>query len=703
MNGYRLCVSAVLGLLLAGLGATPVRADMLGEDSAERIATEAGVTFGYRGVGSGGTPNRAREYDSLDSSPLFKAKLFTDRGAYHLDLDVDYLNEDDYSAEVQLNTKGLLQLDLRTERFYHNLDHLAYDNGFTGGETGPPLVRNLTGTPAEGSRPDALFNGAYRAFYTDQNPTDRYGLRLDLNEVKLKIKCPDYPAHLNISYWRYEKEGGRQQRFVGENCATACHLQSKTRPVSRVTEEFKVGADAHAGFLDLAIEAVYRAFRDREDPPLDYFGAHAIPGRTGGYYDHDENPDSRLTELTLSANTAPSGGLVGSASFTIGERENRSDLTSVTPIEAETDYTKTAADVTYTPSQNWTFNLRYRLLDMESSNSARLSDPNAFRSPVAVREAMDLTRAWYEAIASYRPTSRLTVKAEFRREDIERSDTGAGVNHNSFTNPTTIDPQWDLPGEETVTRVKLGFNSRMLEKSALKFNGWVALQRDDDPAYGTSFAESREMFLATNYSPASNWGMLASAHLLDESNDRNQLAGVDLERERRQQTASVGGWVAPADGLSFDLNYGFLRTAISQDLLFGAAAYAIEDEDVDYEQRVHTVSAGATWQARENLTCRIEGYHIRSQADYDPNFPTEAFFYGNAVPPVVPGTASSTDLREISELDLRQNGIRGRVEWQIDQNWSCGIEASYDKYDDRKHNELDGSVQTCMVSLSRRW
>lgn len=708
MSGSKSFLFAVCGLLLAG--ATLARADIADVEETNQLATEAAVTAGYRGTSVHGTPGRAAEYDSLQSSPLFNARLFTDRGQYHLDLGIDYLNDDDYRAEIQLDTKRLLHLGVWTERFYHNLDHIPYDNGYAG----TPPGRTPTGLPAEGSRPDAFLESVPRAYYTDWNPAERYGLRLDMSEAKLKIKVPDYPAHVNIAYWRYEKEGKRQLRFADENCATACHMQSRSRRIDRVTEEIKAGVDAHAGFLDLAIEALYRTFRDRQPTPVDEFGDHVYPpvDRNAGRYDHDEDPDSSLKELTFRANTAPAGGLVGSASFTLGQRENRSDLSSIAPVEAETDYYKTTADVTYTPGEDWTFHLRYRLLDMDSDNPQTLSVNSSSTNPnaLSVRETMDLTRAWYEAVVNYRPSRQVSLKGELRREEIERSDTGPAVAHYSngyFLTPVVINPSWQLPDKEVITRVKLGFSGRMLEKSALKVSGWAALQHDDDPAYGTSFSRSRELFFSANYTPAPFWGVLASAHLLDEKNDENRVElsfdSFDLDRRRRQQNVSFGGWLAPREGLSFDLNYGYLRTAIEQDLLFGnQAGYTIEDDSVDYRQSVSTVTLGMTWQPLEGVSCRLEGHHIRSKAGYDPEFATTAFTYLEGMT-ALPGTASSSDLRDISRLDLRQNGVRGRVSWAIDKQWTCGVEATYDDYDERGNDVFDGSVQTAMVSLMRRW
>ncbi|MCM2264301.1 MAG: MtrB/PioB family outer membrane beta-barrel protein, partial [Desulfuromonadales bacterium] len=392
-----------------------------------------------------------------------------------------------------------------------------------------------------------------------------------------------------------------------------------------------------------------------------------------------------------------SGGLVGSASFTVGERENRSDVTSVAPVEAETDYYKASADATYTPSQNWTFNLRYRLIDMDSDNSTTLYDTvdtiDAFKSPLSVRESMDITRAWYEATVNYRPTKHLTLKAELRREEIDRSNTGEPITHSSSTTPITINPTWQLPDQETITRVKLGFSSRLLEKSALKLSGWVAIQQNDDPAYGTSYGDSQELFLSTSYTPSPFWGMQANVNLLKQENNDFEIDSESIDRDKEQQNLSLGTWLNPREDLSFDLYYGYFRTAIDQNLFFGATApYAFQNDSVDYQQTVHSITAGMTWQALKNLSCRLEGYHIRSKADYEPNFSIAGFPNG--------ANADSSDLEEISQVDIRQNGVRGRVNWQINENLTCGVEATFDDYDERGNDVFDGSVQSYMASLA---
>ena len=716
-------IIGILGIvLLPGLS----QADL--EDIGKStLQSKTKVDLGYRGSSVHGEPARAAEYRSLRSSPTLDLDFFIPFESFYLDMEGSFLSDDEYNVDAELNAKAQVRLHLRSERMFHNLDHIPYDNGLAGAKGS-----RVPSTAVEGSRPDSDADVVQNSedfgrkiYYTDHNTNDTYGLRIDLNEVKARIKAPGYPAHFNLAYWRYEKQGEKQLRFVnhperdGRAC-TGCHLQSKTRSVDRITEEVKASVDAHVGFFDMVVETLYRSFRDREQTPEDNFS-------NLGQLPHDEDPDSTLRETTLSVNTNQSGGLAGSASVTVGKRENESDLTSEGPIKADIDYIKTTADVSYIPNAQWTFNLRYRHLDMDRDNPSELTTYAGADTGIPVRQAIDTNRDWYEAIVNYRPMRTLTLKAELHREDIGRD----------FSDSET----WDIPKNEAITSAKVGFYSRLLEKSALKINGWAAYRHSDDPAYGTSAEDRKEVFLAAQYTPKSHWGLSASANLLDEENDGrhvNQdgvigyadsipvppgstpvpgIINFDIDRERQQQTAIIGGWLTPRDGVTVDLNYGFFRTAIEQDLLFGNSPdtadpernFTLEDEGVDLRQTVHTVRAGVTWHASNSINCRFEGHHIRTKEHFSADFYRDGLMYGKGptfgggTTAGIPGEMSSEDLREINKVDIVQNGIRGRVNWQIDDNWSCSVEAAFDDYDERNSDEFDGSVQSTMVSFTRQW
>ena len=61
-----------------------------------------------------------------------------------------------------------------------------------------------------------------------------------------------------------------QLRFVDENCAGSCHMQSGTRKIDRVTEEITAGFDAHLGPVDIAFLQTLREFREKASNPNDH-------------------------------------------------------------------------------------------------------------------------------------------------------------------------------------------------------------------------------------------------------------------------------------------------------------------------------------------------------------------------------------------------------------------------------------------------
>ena len=641
---------------------------------------------GYRWVDTNDQPDRAAEYNYLHDSPTFNlvVKQLTEDKSFSLV--GDYINENDYYLEGSFNYKSMVRLNARSERLYHNLDHIPYQNSL---EARPPV-------PGEVS-------------YRDDQPQQNYNRRVTFDEVKLRGKLPTYPGHINLSYWRMEKKGDQQLRFAQENCANTCHLQSRTMDVNRVTEEFKVGIDAHLGPVDVAFLQTLREFREKSATPADNFGP--TPWMTPGEYLHDETPDAKLTESTFMINLPTSGGFVSSASYTFGKRESESDLNLVSPVDAETDYQKLSADSTYTPGEKWTFNFRYRMLDIDSDvPSSQVSDgSSSFNGEIPVRESIDIDRDNYAAYVSYRPTHRLTIKGEFEREDIKRSNTGVG-RHDTFKGIS--DPVWYLPDNETIDRYRLSFFSKLLEKSALKLNGWYEYRDDSDPAYSTSLNKRHELFFSTNYRPTTFWGATGSIDILRGKNDQytalqfnNGPVPYDLDRDEERENLALGLWIIPNEIFSADLNYGWLHSRVDQDVLFGEnpdpnaplgpTDFTILDDNADYTQKTQTLSAGINLRLPKEVSCRLEGYLINSSAKFSPGFGARDLDY-------VTGTDSANreGLEEMSEIDLRQQGVKARLNWNFSETLTAIVAYTFDDYDDADSNVYDGSVQTFTASLT---
>jgi len=623
----------------------------------------AAAAVGYRWVDTDGNANRAAEYSYLDDSATFNMIYKRDLGDKHFSLTGDFNNENDYLFESYFNYKGLLRLDATTERLYHNLDHIPYNTALL-----------------EARQPSD------ESDYTDLETNAVYGRRVTIDDVKVRGKLPTYPAHINLAVWRMEKQGHEQLRFVSENCAGSCHMQSTTRNVDRVTEEIKAGFDAHLGPVDIAFLQTLRTFKEKAANPLDSFGAHSnsstsspffiLLGRDEGAYEHDVSPDFKLSESTFMVNLPPSGGFVSSASYTIGKRENNSYVLGVNPTDSETNYQKLAADVTYTPGENWTMTFRYRLfeLDSEGPSTQTTNGSTTFGGLIPVRESIDLDRSNYAAYLSYRPSHKMTIKGEFERKVEERSDTGEG-SHSSGGSIANL--LWALPDEETTDRFRLSLYSRMLEKSALKFRAWYQHVDVDNPAYGTTLTNSNEIFLSATYKPSVNWGASSSIDL---------LSGEGIGRDKKRENLALGMWFIPNEIFSADINYGLMNANIDEEIEFGEAAFNIAS-DADYELQVHTISAGINLRPTEIMTCRLEGYHIRSKASFDPSF-------------VATAIATDDDLKEISEVDIRQNGLKARLSWKLTEMLTAGIEYTFDDYEDRNSSTFDGTAQTVMSNLS---
>ncbi len=677
-----------------------LHADTIDTTSESKNTEKFETSIGYRSVSEHGTSARAREYDSLLSSPTFKLSYEGANESNNLNLDLNFINEDDFYFENDFNLKAGLRINILKERMFHNLDHIPYDQA-----------------SEQEARPDGVFNGTTRIDYFDQDPGTDYGIRIDQSEVSTRVKVPDYPAHINIKYWRWEKKGKKQLRYANDSC-TSCHLQSRTQDIDRVTEEVTASIDAHLGFFDLSIEQVVRTFDDRASTSVDTFEENWM--LQAGDYEHDANPDSKFTQSTIKANSVVSGGFVADTSFSIGKRENDASYTDISVDSAETKFQKLASNVTYTPSSHWTMNFRYRLLDMDTDNSSYISadglqyatfPPPTYAptlvsrtSSIDVRDSIDITRDYYAASLAYRPSTQVTFKGDYRREDIHRSNTNGPIPHDAITvDPVEIDPYWELPEDEVLQKYRLSFSSRLLPKNALKLEAWYQYQTSDDPAYSISVESGHKGYASATYHSSPLWGGTMSIKMQDVKNTDAQYVQFDgsdtpvtFEQNRRQegQNAALGLWLNARAGVRFDLNYGYLRSRIIQDLLFGSEPDLTIEDEVEYRQSVHTLALGANWQMYKFLTCRVEGYHIRSEVTYSPNFPTES---------LTVGVASSEDLQEISKVDIRQNGLKGRVNWEIDEKWTAIMQATYDDYDDYGSDVFDGSVQTYTASISRVW
>jgi len=686
------------------------------------------LDLGYRNVQLDDDKSRVLEYASPKSSMTGDLLINAGREQKRFYLLGNFLNDQDYRGELNLDYRGLLRVELGTENLVHNLEHIPYAN-----RVAPPDNQSYPGQ-----------NGYLS--YADQNPGDEYAVEINQSSAHTRFKHPTYPAHLDLKYWRFERDGRQQLRFGdeghgnipgatdGQDCRR-CHMESKSRDVDWVTDEFSAGVDAHVGPVDVIVEQLYREFRDQNAIPTDLFGTHTYRDLANGptVHQHDEAPDSKLTKTSLKLHSSLAGGLVGAASGSIGSMENQSKLTDVRPVRAETDFLQLAGDATYIVNPRWTLNFRYRMTDLDTDNTDLLVADGTLpdNGPLPVRDSIDVTRASYEASVSYRPSRSYTFRGEYRYLVIDRGNTDGPVDFelgsaaNGAASGTIFQPDlsWELPSRETVQRARLSALMRPLGSRRLQIKMHYTFETSGDPAYETSFEDRHDLFAGATWNSGSLWGLHGSARYTHEKNDGHLLFlpnGTKLPdlssvfqvfnptRTREVTNLVAGGWVMPLERLTINANYGYLKTAIDQDLIFGGqpsesgpgdpANYSIFDDDVPFDQTVQTATFLLDWQIVEALHCSLEGRLIESKSSYNPNFPpTTLSFSGNDV------VQTSDGLKQLSELDITQTGMTFGLGWNPRPAWTCSASYSYDDYEDHTGNQFQGTVEILMASVGFKW
>lgn len=679
-------IASIMVLCAAGF----VNADL--QDTGEYDRTQATLSAGYNRVETEDNSGRAAEYMYQDDSGTAAFRVSSVVEEKNFVVEGDYRNENDFTFNGFFNHGTEHRLELRIEKMFHNLDHIDYVNR---ADAVPDV------TPAFGPR----------AVFSDVNPDDEYSLKVSTYEVKMRSKLPDMPAHVSVGYWQFRKEGEKQLRFVDENCAAACHLQSKTREIDRTTHQVTGSFDAHLGKFDVILEHLYREQVIDNTFETDFFEDHNRLRPGSGNYQHSENPETQLSESTLKVHSSLAGGLVLAASGTYGKRTNNSVVTGAAPISAETEYWKGAADITHVTSPKFSYYFKTRYLDTDASNTApELMDPftSGGTELVAVRPPIDLQRATYELISSYKPGKNLRYKLDLKVEHLKRSETGPDVAFSSSDlvdpggDPNAIDPVWELPEEELISTAKLGFFARPENLKGVKFNGYYKYRNSDDPAYGASLEDSHQVFLSTNYSPGQSWGIIGSANALIESRKDSVVSYASRNRDKENHNINLGLWYNPHQNVTTSLNYGYNRIFIEQDLVIGLSpGYIIDIEEADYLQQVHTVSGSLNVALTDSLKTRLNAYYTRSLAFYDPEFvsTTSFSYFGGAAT----GFATSDQLKQISQFDIDQYGVKAGVDYYFTPDFEFVLEYSYNDYDEKYSDIFDGSVQTATANLAYRF
>ncbi|GFO70534.1 outer membrane channel lipoprotein [Geomonas limicola] len=648
---------------------------------------QKGGQIGYSFLDVRNYGGRAAPYGYLHSSRsggLFYRSLEKDG---NFELEGNFLNENDYHGDLLIDYKGDYRLHLRTEALYHNLDReLLFSQPFNSARVDPPLL----GQPA-----------SYTSF---QDPATDYGITVTQDIAEFRYRLHNFPLHVNLGYWRLVREGTLQQRYADTGFeGDTNRILAEARQIRQVTQEGRLGVDAHLGWVDLIYDFRVRAFEDQVPiPTANYlarnsgFGTVATPESVGGVQQHNENPDSIFFSNTVKLHTSLTGGIVGSASYSIDQRENLSRLIDTAGIKhAQVNLQNAAGDFVYTPCKEFSLAVKYRRQELENDNRGALLSSNFVDPQQSVKAPVDSTKDLVLVNMAFKPLTGITLNTEYRGEMVHRD-------HVSDLPSTTT---WALPANTATQKGSLALLYHPIK--GLRITAKYAYATTDHPAYGNSYQQHHEGQLLATYT-ASRWGASANVRARREWNDSIEhfivspppfsnpagwSASSPLSRTRAVQDVNLSAWVNPVKRLALSANYGWLSNSVDQAVLFTGVAVGSEAAS-NYLSRAHVYGVNATLAATEDLDLALSLQQIRSQSAFSPQ---QVTFAGNS--------GDTSGIREITRQDTVISSVAWRGEYRFTRQFSGKLEYTLQDYHERNqaYSYQNGTVHAVVAYLAAKW
>ena len=631
---------------------------------------------GYRFVGIDSYGGRAAEYDYLHSNPTFGGQYNLLGKDHKFALEGSFLNDKDYIGDLIYDYKGNVRFEFRTESFFHNLDHEA--------QFSP--VFELGTAPNQ-----------HRYTPYDLNAGDRYGLRTEQDLVRVRLKPSDHPFHINLGYWRMLKEGNKQLRFADHDFEpkNAGLIQdsiiSKSSRVDRQVHEGTFSLDSHLGPLDMEYEFKIRQFEQGSPIQRDSFIARPTE-RTAGLQEHNAEPENRFYSHTVKLHTSLSGGIVGAASYTYARRANLANLADTRGVDQSRDTLQNmAGDFVYTPCSQFSLGVRYRRQEIERGTTATLTNDFYTNPVISVRPGLDSVKDVVSLTLSVRPTSRLTFKGEYKGEFVQRDET---TDWNRADKAVSV----AIPHSTALHKGTFSILSRPLNGMRLK--ALYSYATTGDPAYGNSFEEKHEAQMLATYTSKEKWGVTANYKLTREHNGQTTLTTLTISNptpytyqlpwDRRTVNANASFWFVPVDRMTVTGSYAFVRNNSDKAILFAGTTPGSNIAS-NFTSQAHVYSLNALYHLTELLDLSLLLQQVRSFSEFDPQFLS------------VNATNNTEQVKEISSTKTVETTVSARINYRLTTNLSCAFDYAFKEYHDRNATSFNGSVQTFIASLTRKW
>jgi hypothetical protein len=640
---------------------------------------QKGGFLGYNFVTSDGYGGRAYEYGFLRSSRsggLFYRSLTKDS---NFDLEGNFLNRHDYHGDLLLDYQGDYRAHLRTESLFHNLDReILFAPSFGAGRTDAPTLADYSAV---------------------QDTPQAYGVSVSQDNADFRYRLHNYPLHVNLGYWRLVREGNIQQRFSDASFeGTPDTIYAVRRHVDQLTQEGRVGIDAHLGFIDLIYDLRVRVFRDQEPVPFAGYVSrndiHGTPERVGGFHQHNENPDASLISNTVKLHSALSGGLVAAGSYSIEQRENHSRLSDTRGGKGITATLHNAAgDLVYTPGKEYSFSVKYRRQELDYDRPGLVVSNNFVNPLQIVKPAMNLAKDIVTATASYHPRHDLSVVGEYKGEFLKRD--------NVSDLPTPL--SWALP-ESTETHTGT-LASYWRPAKGLRVSANYLYSTTDHPSYGASYQQKHEGRVLATYSRNGSWGTTANFIVRREWNNEVEhfLVNYPLDplgytpypltaREKESRNANLSFWFVPVERLTLGANYAYVQSQVDQSVLFTGVVVGSEAPS-RYFNRSQVYGVNAAYALDENTDLSLMLQQVRTSSVFDPELKNFS------------ATSDTLGVRDITRVNTVISEASARGEYRFTRALSSSLEYAVRDYNERNifYRAYNGTVHTIFATVAGKW
>ena len=667
-------IAGVLTMRVSAEDAQPVRSEEL---TAEEISSsaqeyvfptiepEAYLRTGYRYIHVSGD-RKVSEFEYPHSSLTLGGELRIVNERHRLHLDAEYNNQKDYEGDLSYAFKDLVLFRWINSTLFHNLNN----------------------TPPVDLDPATATTAAVEVF----DKGKRYGRTVGINSLLLRLKAPDYPAHLYFEGFFVNKDGTQQQKFMGGTATFAgIRRVSQKRDIDTDTQIYTIGSNAHLGPFEVDYSHTEKRFNvgSGSDMVYDYTGGPAP--MTPGRYEHNGLPELKSSTDTLKVHTTYTGQIAASATLSKTEKENREN-------SAEADFLFGAADVTYMPSDRITIFLKYRHkeTELDSPDFAHIKNlTNGIVYSSKVDQPISSVSDIYAAVVRFRALRNVTLKGEINFENIRRDN----------------NEEWNSTDRTEKTAMILSSDMKLYKSLKLKLR--YTHKNINDPAHNIEPDASDEVYASLSWAPLRNLTTFLSYIKRHES--RDSLHYLYTTSDFIEHVADVGGRKVDDERLTGVVNYmllnnlsvtgsyAFGRTKTKQDIMYGCSTTApssclgadlagtpYPDSMVPFRTVFQNVGLDLTYQPSSSLTLNGGLSHTTTEGRFSPS-----------------NVLGNKNIDDLSELKTRETIYSASVEYRLRNGYAIGLNYRYatfkDAYDNMLDDVKDGRVHVAFLTLSRKW